>query len=125
MDPVTLIVAALSAGAGAGLQDTASAAVTDAYEAVKVKVKAHLAGHPGAELILANHETAPETWEQPLAAELTAAGVDAELVAAAQTLLELIEARGKYTVDSRHSQGVQVGDNNVQHNTFVRGSNED
>lgn len=39
MDPVSLVVTALAAGAAIGLKDTASAAVTDAYENLKVLVK--------------------------------------------------------------------------------------
>ena len=35
MDPVSLIVAALAAGASAGLKDTVAGAVKDAYAAVK------------------------------------------------------------------------------------------
>jgi hypothetical protein len=35
MDPVSFIVAALAAGAAAGLKDTAAAAVKDAYAGVK------------------------------------------------------------------------------------------
>jgi hypothetical protein len=35
MDPVTLIVAALAAGAAAGLKDTAASAIKDAYGALK------------------------------------------------------------------------------------------
>lgn len=126
MEPVALIVTALAAGAGAGVKDTASSAVKDAYEGLKAMVKGRFAGRPDAELILASHETAPDTWERPLAAQLAAMGVDAELVAAAQTLMELTDAAGtragKYAVDNRRSQGVQVGDYNVQHNTFVIGS---
>jgi hypothetical protein len=39
MDPVTLIEVALTAGAAAGVKDTASSAVRDAYEGLKAKVK--------------------------------------------------------------------------------------
>ena len=128
MDPVTLIVTALAAGAGAGVTDTASSAVKDAYEGLKAIVKSRFAGRSDAELILAGHEAAPEVWERPLAAELAATGIDAELVAAAQAFMGLMDATGtqagKHVVDNRSSQGVQVGDHNVQHNTFVIGSNE-
>jgi secreted protein with Ig-like and vWFA domain len=59
-----------------------------------------------------------------LAAELSAAGADsdAELIAAAQALMELADQAGyqsgKYHVDARGSQGVQVGDHNAQHTVF-------
>jgi hypothetical protein len=124
MDPVTLIVTALAAGAALGVKDTASAAVKDAYEGLKALVKRRFAGRRDGELVLARYEQAPQTWEGPLAAELTAAaaGADGELVAAAQALMGLADAAGsragKYHVVVSGGQGVQVGDHNTQDNTF-------
>jgi hypothetical protein len=124
MDPVTLIVTALVAGAGSGLKDAASSAITDAYNGLKALVKGRLAGRPKGELVLAEHEQDPQTWEKPLAAELTAAdaGSDQDLIAAARTLMELVDkagsAAGKYSVIVHGAQGVQVGDHNTQQNTF-------
>jgi hypothetical protein len=124
MDPVTLIVTALAAGAASALQDGASAAVKDAYLRLKALVKNRFAGHPKGELILAEQEAAPQVWQAPLAAELSAAGVegDGDLVTAAQALMCLVDEAGsrsgKYVVTVRDSQGVQVGDRNTQTNTF-------
>ena len=124
MDPITLIVTALAAGAALGTQDTVSAMVKDAYAGLKALVKKRLGGGPAAELVLARHEQAPETWQAPLMAELAETGADGDrdLIAAAQALLDLLggaEGRaGKYTVDAREAQGVQVGDHNRQDNTF-------
>ena len=128
MDPVTLIVTALAAGAVLGLKDAASAAVKDAYAGLKALVKKRFAGRPKGELVLAEHEAAPQTREGPLAAELAAAGADrdSELVAAAQALMRLVDEEGfeagkynvKYQVDARGSQGVVVGDHAHQHNVF-------
>lgn len=124
MDPVTLIVTALAAGAASALQDGVSAAVKDAYARVRALVAKRFAGRPAGELVLAQHETAPQTWEAPLAAELAASGAgdDAGLVAAAQALMNLVDAAGsrsgKYTVTVHGSQGVQIGDHNTQTNTF-------
>ena len=70
MDPITLIVTALVAGAALGAQDTVSAMVKDAYAGLKALVKKRLGGGPGAELVLARHEQAPETGQAPLMAEL-------------------------------------------------------
>lgn len=123
MDPVSLIEVALASGAVAGVKDTASSAVKDAYEGLKTMVKARFAGHPRAEVVFAEHEAAPETWKEPLTSELITAGVDAEMVAAAQALMQLIDdagsQAGKYKVDVRGGQGVQIGDHNVQHNTYA------
>ena len=125
MDPVSLIVMALAAGAGLGLKDVASSAVMDAYNGLKALVQRKLAGRPKGELVLAEHEQAPQVWDKPLAEELTAAEAanDQELVTAAQAVMALVDpagsAAGKYRqVIVRDSQGVQVGDHNVQHNAF-------
>jgi hypothetical protein len=123
MDPVSLVEVALASGALAGVKDTASAAVNDAYESLKAKMKHLFAERPRAEMILAEHEIAPESWKAPLISELTDAGVDDDLVVAAQALMRLFDGAGyqsgKYNVDAGGSQGVQVGDGNVQNNTFM------
>ena len=124
MDPITLIVTALAAGAGSGLTDTAAAAVHDAYLSLKALARRRLGSRADGELVLARHAEAPKTWEGPLAAELSAAGADADLdlIRAAQTLMRLADEAGyrsgKYHVDARGSQGVQVGDHNTQRNVF-------
>jgi predicted trehalose synthase len=123
MDPITLLVTALAAGAALGVQDTASAMVKDAYASLKALVRGRLGGDPGAELVLTRHEQAPEIWQAPLMAELARAGADGDgdLIAAAKALLDLAGeagAAGKYSVDVRGAQGVQVGDHNRQDNVF-------
>lgn len=124
MDPITLIVTALATGAALGITDTASSAVKDAYAGLKALVRKRLGGRPDAELVLARHEEAPETWRAPLMAELDQAGADYDsgLVAAAEALMRLVDEAGaragKYTVDVRGAQGVQIGDRNTQHNVF-------
>jgi RIP homotypic interaction motif len=76
------------------------------------------------ELVLAEHEAAPQTWEAPRAAELAAAGADgdASLLAAAQALLSQVDEAGsrsgKYALTVQDSQGVQIGDHNTQTNAF-------
>jgi hypothetical protein len=124
MDPITLIVTALAAGAALGIKDSASSAVADAYAGLKSLVQKRLASRPDAVLVLARHEEAPETWQRPLIAELDSAGVagDPDLVAAAQALMRLLDdsgtRTGKYTVDVRGAQGVQIGDHGTQHNVY-------
>ena len=124
MDPITLIVAALTAGAASGITDSASSAVKDAYASLKALVKKRFAGRPDAELVLAEHENAPQPYLAQLTAELGKAGADRdpELVAAAQALMSLIDEAGsrtgKYRVDARGAQGVQVGDHNTQNVSF-------
>jgi hypothetical protein len=125
MDPITLIVTALAAGAASAITDAASSAVKDAYTRLRALVRKRLAGRPEAELVLTKHENAPETWQAPLAAELGEVGADhdTDLVAAAQALMSLVDKAGaragKYTVDVRGAYGVQVGDRNKQDNVFT------
>jgi hypothetical protein len=124
MDPVTLILTALSAGAVAGAGDTAATLVKDTYQGLKDLVSARFSGKRSAEVALVEHETDPETWQAPLAKELRQTGVDtdANVIEAAQQLMALLDeagsSSGKYTVDLRGAQGIQVGDHNHQINKF-------
>jgi len=124
MDPVSLIVLALAAGASAGLKDTVSQAVQDAYGGLRALALRRLAGRQDGALILDRHEESPQVWALPLTGELTAAGAgrDGEMLRAAQALMSLLDQagsrNGRYQVDLRGAQGVQVGDGNVQSNQF-------
>lgn len=125
MEPISLIVGALAAGAATGLTDTATGAVKDAFAGLRDLVRRRLAGRRAAETVLAEHERAPQVWQAPLSAELVAVGADtdAHIIAAAQRVMALVDeagsAAGKYLVDLRGAQGVQVGDHNTQTNTFT------
>jgi hypothetical protein len=125
VDPVTLIVTALTAGAAAGLKDSAAGAVKSAYEGLKSLVAKRFTGRPGADVILARHEEAPETWKEPLTAELVAtdAAQDSAMVRLAQELLALMEpeaaANGKLSLAIQGDvQGVVQGDHNDVSMTF-------
>lgn len=128
MDPITLIVAALVAGAATGaldeVKDGAKAGVKAAYAKLRSLAGKRVAGNKGAEAALAEIEVDADTWKAPLAAKLTQLGAadDADLVAAAKAFMGLIDeagARGgKYNVTISDSKGVQVGDGNIQVNDF-------
>jgi hypothetical protein len=128
MDPITLIITALAAGASAGvidgLKDNAKDAARAAYAKLRGLASKRVAARPDGNLALDRHETAPRTWEPVLASELTAAGAadDADLVVAARALMDLLDQAGaragKYNVTITGGQGVQVGDGNVQFNRF-------
>ncbi len=128
MDPITLIVAALAAGAASGaletVKDGAKAGVKVAYERLRGLANRRVGGRPDAELALERHAASPQKWEGVLTAELAEAGAadDADLVAAAKALLELVDGAGaragKYNVTIKDSKGVQVGDGNIQVNRF-------
>jgi hypothetical protein len=128
MDPITLIVTALAAGASAGaidaLKDDVKESVKAAYGRLHDLMKRRFQGNASAEVILAEHQADPKTYEAPLAKKLAEVGAhdDADLVAAARRLMELVDqkgaASGKYNVTIKDSKGVQVGDGSLQINTF-------
>jgi hypothetical protein len=124
MDPVTLIVGALSAGALKGAGETATSAVKDAYTALKIAVAARFAERQVSVAVLDEHEDDPETYEKPLAKKVQQANGadDPRIVELAQALMRLMHDEGaragKYTVDVRGAKGVQIGDHGIQHNLF-------
>jgi RIP homotypic interaction motif len=128
MDPITLIVTALAAGASGGaisaLTDDVKGAVIAAHGKLRRLVGKRIAGNAGAELALTEYEADPQHWETPLSAKLTQLGAadDTELVAAARALMELLDGSGAragtYNVTIKNAQGIQFGDGNVQVNHF-------
>ncbi|WP_214401327.1 RIP homotypic interaction motif-containing protein [Pseudonocardia lacus] len=124
MDPISLILAALAAGAVAGAQGTATEVVKDAYGALRASVAARLRGRTEGEVALRAHSDAPEQWRGALEAELVRAGADrdGEVLRAAERLIGLVDPRGsaagRYAVNVRNSQGVQIGNGNTQGNVF-------
>ncbi|MEM9272439.1 MAG: hypothetical protein AAGA80_05675 [Cyanobacteria bacterium P01_F01_bin.143] len=121
MEPISLIISALVAGAAKAAGDAAP----DAYNGLKVLIKRKFAGEPIAEMLLEEHEKDPETYEAPLKKKLTEAGVDkdGEIIQAAQDLLKQLKPEDsesdKYnTVFQGEVKGMQIGDGNIQKNTF-------
>jgi|SRR6476660_4797284 len=123
MSAVEVITVALAAGAGAGVQETTSAGVRDAYLGLKALLKRRISDAAAAQA-LDTDETEPGVWQTLLGRSLTEAGVDGDeqVLAAARRLLDLVDPAGsragRYHVDVRDAKGVQVGDYNTQHNTF-------
>lgn len=89
-EPLTLILAALAAGAAAGAKETMSAAIQDSYLGFKGLLQRKLAGSPAATVVLEEHEKDPATYALPLKKVLLAAAVDqdAAILQAARALLE-------------------------------------
>ena len=116
MDPISLIIAALAAGAIAGVKDAASQAVKDTYTGLKALLRRRLAGNRQAEAALDQAEQQPDSDQALLASHLRAAGADGdeELVRAAQVLLEQADPAGaragKYNVRISGGKGIVVGD---------------
>ncbi|HEY4034568.1 MAG TPA: hypothetical protein VGL94_11455 [Ktedonobacteraceae bacterium] len=125
MDPVSLIEAALAAGAAASTKGIANQTVKDAHTALKALLSRLLADKPKAQIILNEHETDPETYEKPLKKVLAEAHADQDtnLLTAAQHLMTLVQPQqigmGKYTVQNTGSvQGQNIGDHQEIHQHF-------
>ncbi len=125
MDPITLILTALAAGATAAAKDTAGTAVKDAYEALKTLIKNQFAGDPFAQGMI---DAKPEEIKQVegfLKDKITKAGVDKndDVLKKAEEIREIMKkedpegaSTGKY--DFRGAKGVQVaGDSSTQTQT--------
>ena len=124
MDPLSLIVAALVAGASAAMKDSAGDAVKTAYAGLKSLLKRKFGGNAFAESVLDKHEENPATWAEPLRDQLVEAGApdDEQIVAAAAALLERADPHGaqvgKYNVQISGGQGTVIGDNANVTQTF-------
>ena len=117
MEPISLIISALTAGAMAALQETAGTAIKDAYQGLVALVKKRFGKDPKAVAALEGHAEDPETWQKPLEKSIQESGAveDMEILKAAQQLLELLQSdkpSPKYNVDiSGDVQGFVQGDN--------------
>jgi hypothetical protein len=116
MEPTTLIISALTAGATALGKEVVSAAAKDAYAKLKALVQKRFSGKPEAEMALAQHEKKPQVWKEPLKDALveTDVGKDEAIIQAAENLLKHIQPQqvgmGKYNVQIGEAEGVVVGD---------------
>ena len=107
MDPISLIVAALVAGASTGLRDTATDAVKDAYKGLKGLLQRKFGSHTPVAQALADVDASPEVAGEALRAGLAGTGADqdVELVRAAQALFAEYDPEG--TEAGRYD--VQIG----------------
>jgi hypothetical protein len=116
MDPISLIIAALAAGAMAGMKDATGQAVKDAYAGLKTLIRRRFTGQQEAEAALDRPGRLPEADQAQLAQHLRAAGAadDEELIRAAQALLRQTDPAGaragKYDVRITGGKGIVVGD---------------
>jgi hypothetical protein len=91
MEPVTLLLTALAVGAQSALQETASAAVKDAYSGLKALIVRKFGNKPSLEGL---HQKPDSKAKQAAAEEdLVEAGAasDAEVMARARQLLSVVE----------------------------------
>src|ERR1700759_9495 len=97
MDPITLsILGAVSAGALAGVTDTAKEAIEDSYEGLKRLIKNKFGSDSNLSIAIDKFEDASDSPSRndalAKAMNSTNAASDAELSAAAQSLLQLLKA---------------------------------
>lgn len=111
MDPITVILTALVAGAAKAAGDAAP----DAYKGLKALIQKKFEGKPVAEAMLQEHEKDPETYAAPLKKNLTEAGVDKDeaILKAAKELLEQLESQGDVPGTINIGQGAKgiIGQN--------------
>ena len=118
MEPTSLIIAALVAGAAKAAGDAAP----DAYNGLKALIKRKFEGDPlGQGLVDAEPEKIKK-GEELLKDSIKNAGVDQdeEVLEAAKEIMEKEDpegaSTGKYKVTIQNSRQFQVGDNNIQLN---------
>jgi hypothetical protein len=111
MDPITIIVTALTAGARATHRDGAPPALPDACAELATLARQRLSGRPNGGMVLRQHAEDPGRWSRALAKALAAEGADGDtaLVTAAQAVLRLTDeagsSRGKYAPDAARPSG--------------------
>lgn len=124
MEPISLILAALVAGATAAGKDVAGKAVKDSYDGLKALIKKKFAekGKDDPSAIIDKYEKKPEITKALLEDELKEAEIekDTAILQVAETIMKREDpegaSNGKY--DLRGAKGVQIGDKNTQNNSF-------
>jgi len=96
VDPITLVVSAVALGAAAGLKDTAAAAVTDAYAALKGLITQR---YRDVDVTPVEKKPESEAKRDSLHEDLTEAdaGADEELFAAARRVVDQVRAHDDVT----------------------------
>ncbi len=122
MDTISLIIAALVAGATAAVKDTAGQAVKDAYKGLKDLMKKKFEGDPVAQVLVDAKPEQIKDAEVLLKNSITKAGVEKDdaIIKAAEEIMKKEDPEGASTgkYDLRGAKGVQVGNQNTQTNTF-------
>jgi hypothetical protein len=124
VDPVSIIVAALAAGAAAGVGDAAKDVVSSLYGRLKTALIGKAANDPGAGTTLERQARDPEGSEAAVRDLVVESGAheDEAIVALAEQLLKAADPSGaqvgKYNVQITGSKGVVIGDNANVTQTF-------
>jgi hypothetical protein len=124
VDPISLILGALLAGATKGSGEAANAAIVDAYGGFRDALKRRLAGKRAAQAAVEEYTVDPDSWRTVAEAYLGQAEAekDKALLDAASAVLSAADpagaSDGKYAVQILGAHGVQVGDHNTQTNHY-------
>lgn len=127
MDPISLIIAALGAGAIAATKDTAGTAVKDAYQGLKTLIKKKFEGDVLGQAIV---DAKPEEIKQAEGLlkdkiNKTGADKDAEIIQAAQELLNQIkEQPGGQQIITQNISNVKYAATSGSGNASISGINE-
>jgi len=95
MEPVEVILAALTAGALTGVTDVAGTAVKDAYKGLISLITNKFGSNKEAKSHLDNYLKDAETWEKPVKKVIQESKIDKDdqILALARDLLMLVESR--------------------------------
>lgn len=124
MDPVTLIVAALTAGVSAGISDSAKEAVHNTYKRLRAALGTRFGGDPVANQMLERHAKNPGGYDAAMrdVVEESGVGGDADIVGLARELLSAADPAGaqvgKYNVHIASGQVGAIGDHATVNQTF-------
>jgi hypothetical protein len=125
MEPISLVVAALVAGATAGITDTASQIVRDLYSALKTGLMNKFNNQPTVQTAIVELEKEPDSQacQEKVKENLSLIDIqsDQNLLDIAQQLFSIVEKpkdeSGKYKITMQNPQGVVIGDQtNVNQN---------
>jgi hypothetical protein len=111
MDPITIIVSALVAGAAAGATSVAEQTLKDAYAGLKALIRRKFGDKGDVDVAVEQVEKKPDSpaWKEVLKEELAGAGADqdTEVLQAATDLLALLQP--KKAVDSSQTATANHG----------------
>lgn len=122
MDPVTMIVSALVMGMTAGAPSVGAQAIKDTYTGLKTLIIRKFGTKPDVQKAVEDLEKKPESAGRKATAEEelkeAGAGDDAEIVAAAQTLMKALKEHGvagaqNYNAHAEGGSAIGQGKNNV------------
>ncbi|TVP62420.1 MAG: hypothetical protein EA343_10925 [Nodularia sp. (in: Bacteria)] len=132
MEPISLIIAALGAGAIAATKDTAGTAVKDAYHGLKMLIKKRFEdqGKTASSTILDKYEQKPEKAKALLEDELLESGFDKlekhdEIIKLAENLLNQVkEQPGGQQIINQNINNVKYAATSGSGNASISGITE-